>query len=35
MHRLVAAAFLPIPEDINMQLHHIDFDKANNNAENL
>lgn len=35
VHRLVAQAFLPNPEDINMQLHHKDFDKHNNNAENL
>ena len=35
IHRLVAAAFLPLPQKIDMQLHHIDFDKDNNAAENL
>lgn len=35
VHRLVASAFLPKPDDIDMQLHHIDFDKSNNCVENL
>lgn len=35
VHRLVAAAFLPLPKKIDMQLHHIDFDKLNNAANNL
>ena len=35
IHRLVAAAFLPLPEKIDMQLHHKDFDKDNNAADNL
>lgn len=33
--RLVAAAFLPVPKSIEMQLHHKDFNKNNNAAENL
>lgn len=33
--RLVAAAFLPIPQSMDMQLHHIDGSRANNNVENL
>lgn len=35
VHRLVAAAFLPLPQKFDMQLHHKDFDKNNNAAENL
>lgn len=35
IHRLVAAAFLPLPQKLNMQLHHKDFDKNNNAADNL
>lgn len=35
LHRLVAAAFLPMPESINYQLHHIDGNKYNNAAANL
>lgn len=33
--RLVAAAFLPVPKSIEMQLHHKDFNKNNNSADNL
>lgn len=33
--RLVAAAFLPLPHKLDMQLHHIDFNKNNNSANNL
>ena len=35
IHRLVAAAFLLPPASIDMQLHHKDFNKLNNNADNL
>lgn len=35
VHRLVAAAFLENPQNIHMQLHHKDFDKNNNAADNL
>ena len=35
VHRLVAGAFLPLPDRLDMQLHHKDFDKHNNAAENL
>lgn len=35
LHRLVAAAFLPYPKSLKMQLHHKDFDKTNNAADNL
>ena len=35
IHRLVAAAFLPMPDNIDMQLHHKDFNKHNNAAVNL
>ena len=35
VHRLVAAAFLPKPESIDIQIHHKDFNKLNNRAENL
>ena len=35
VHRLVAAAFLEPPQKIDMQLHHKDFIKTNNAADNL
>ena len=35
VHRLVAAAFLPFPQKLDMQLHHKDFNKNNNAADNL
>jgi hypothetical protein len=35
VHRLVAAAFLPFPKSLDMQLHHKDFNKHNNAASNL
>ena len=35
VHRLVAAAFLPYPKSLKMQLHHKDFNKKNNAADNL
>ncbi len=35
IHRLVAAAFLPLPENIDLQLHHKDLNKTNNAADNL
>ena len=35
VHRLVAEAFLPLPDRLDMQLHHKDFDKHNNAADNL
>ena len=35
IHRLVAAAFLETPQNIDMQIHHIDFNNTNNCAENL
>ena len=35
VHRLVAQAFLPAPERLDMQLHHKDFNKRNNDADNL
>ncbi len=35
LHRLVAAAFLPPPVKTDYQLHHKDFDKLNNAADNL
>ena len=35
VHRLTAAAWLPMPPQIDYQLHHIDFDKGNNAAANL
>ena len=35
LHRLVAAAFLPPPAKIDYQLHHKDFNKLNNAADNL
>lgn len=35
VHRLTAAAFLPLPDSIDHQLHHKDFNKDNNAADNL
>lgn len=35
VHRLVAAAFLLQPHNIDMQIHHKDFDNTNNKADNL
>ena len=35
IHRLVAAAFLPKPQSIEMQLHHKDGNKENNEYNNL
>ena len=35
VHRLVAEYFLPLPERLGMQLHHKDFNKHNNSADNL
>ena len=35
IHRLVAAAFLPLPDNIDYQLHHKDFNSLNNSADNL
>ena len=35
VHRLVAQYFLPMPNSIDMQLHHKDFNKHNNAANNL
>ena len=35
LHRVVAAAFLLPPPKIDYQLHHKDFDKLNNAADNL
>ena len=35
VHRLVAEAFLPLPDRLDMQLHHKDFQKHNNSSENL
>lgn len=35
VHRLVAAAFMPMPEKIDYQLHHKDFNKNNSAAANL
>lgn len=35
VHKLVAAAFIPLPKRIDMQLHHKDFNKENNAADNL
>jgi hypothetical protein len=33
--RLVASVFLPLPTSIDMELHHIDGNKLNNDASNL
>ena len=35
VHRLVAAAFLPMPEDIDYQLHHINGNRFCNASDNL
>lgn len=35
VHRLVADAFLPLPKKITYQLHHKDFNRHNNTADNL
>lgn len=35
VHRLVAAAYLPMPQRIDMQIHHKDFNTHNNAAANL
>ncbi len=35
VHRLVASAFLPLPQNIDYQLHHKDFNSSNNAADNL
>lgn len=35
VHRLTAAAYLPLPNNIDYQLHHKDFDVNNNSANNL
>ena len=35
VHRIVAAAWLPMPPTMEYQLHHIDFNKLNNAAANL
>ena len=36
VHCLVAAAFLPVPDQIEgIQIHHKDFNKLNNRADNL
>ena len=35
VHRLTASAFLPVPEDIDMVLHHKDNNKRNNSVDNL
>ena len=35
VHKLTAAAWLPMPPQIDYQLHHKDFDKRNNAAANL
>ena len=35
VHRLVAAAFLPMPRDLDDQLHHINGKKESNEASNL
>ena len=35
VHTLVAAAFLPKPDSIELQIHHKDFNKLNNAAANL
>lgn len=35
VHKLTAAAWLPMPPQMDYQLHHKDFDKRNNTADNL
>ena len=35
VHRLVAQKFLPLPDRLGLQLHHKDFNKHNNAADNL
>lgn len=35
VHKLVAQSWLPMPERLDYQLHHKDFDKGNNAADNL
>lgn len=35
IHRLVASAFLSYPSNIDMELHHKDFNKENNCSDNL
>ena len=35
IHRLVAFSFLPIRNNIDIELHHKDFDKTNNCSDNL
>ena len=35
VHRIVAASFLPMPQKLDMELHHKDFNKENNAANNL
>lgn len=35
VHRLTAASFLPVPKNIDMELHHKDENKLNNCASNL
>lgn len=35
IHKLVAQAFLPLPNNINYQIHHKDFNTFNNNLNNL
>ena len=35
VHRLVAIKFLPFPQNADMEIHHIDFNKENNSSDNL
>ena len=35
VHSLVASVWLGKPDDLDMEIHHIDLDKKNNRAENL
>lgn len=35
IHRLVASAFLEMPQSIDMHLHHKDCNKTNNNIDNI
>lgn len=35
VHRIVASKFLPMPSNIDMELHHKDCDKTNNKSDNL